>query len=357
MDNQNKPQAGTNTGTIAPLQTPAQQSKATENAGADTTTIFNVPLHCSIRRKASLIGLPGTDPNDRVYKIGSSLDSTTAKNLKGISDELERMYMPAIIGVSSTDNNFQTLVNEYWGNISVFIPADDPSLKAEDQGKILKINLQVSGSKLKDAIEAEIDIAKKIELINQYIVKGRITLTHSQIPDYILLCYCIKYNRVARDISLVNMSPKIFFYIYNKSTAIKSQLNSIELRSKAIDFFRELRTNEEKLDQMLVMFNLLPTTFESVDDKLIALDSEYNKSNVNLARFVEYMSDPQLEIKYLILYATKKGKLTNPSNTESYYYNQVPLGKTLNEAILYLNNDTNSEAVAIRETLKKELKY
>lgn len=348
MDNQNQ----TN-----PNLSAVQQSKATNNAAADTSTIHTVSLQCSIRRKSSLIGLPGTDPNDRVYKIGSSLDIKTGKNLKGISDVLEQKFMPAIIGINYTDNNFQTLVNEYWGNISVFVPADDPTIKAEEQGKVLKINLEVKGTKLKDAIENEIDLVSKINLINKYIEQDRVTVPFQQIPDYILLCYCLKYNRVARDISFVNMSPKIYFYIYNKSTAIKMQLTSIELRSKAIDFFRELKDNEEKLNQILVMFNLLPTAFESLDDKLIALDYEYNKSNIELAKFVEYMSDPQLETKYLIIYATKKGKLTNPSNTEAYYYNQVPLGKTLNEAILYLNNTTDSEAIAIKETLKKELKY
>ena len=332
-----------------------QQSKATDNSGADRT-VNTMVLQCSIRRKSTLIGLPGTNPNDRIYKIGSALDATTKKSLKGVTDAVEKKFMPSIIGVAPTDNNFQNLVNEYWANISVFIPADDPTMKAEDQGKVLKIRLEVTGSKLKEAIENEIDIVAKLELINKYIAIDRITVTETNVADFILLCYAVKYSRVAKDISLVNMSPKIFFYIYNKSTATKIQMTSIELRTKAINAFNELTDNEDKLNQLLVMFNLLPTSYESKEDKLIALDFEYNRTPENLKRFVDYANDKNLELKYLILYATKKGKLSNPTNTESFYYNQIPIGATLNEAILYLGNESNSEAVAIRETLKKEIK-
>lgn len=337
-------------------QTSVQQAKATDNAGADRT-VSTLTLQCSIRRKTGLVGLPGTDPNERVYKIGSSLDARTMKNLKGIDGEVERLYMPNVMGVASTDNNFQTLVNEYWGNISAFIPADDPTKKAEDQGKVIKISLSITGSKLRDAIEQEVDIVRKLEIINEYIGKNRITMDNAQIADYILLCYAAKYNRVARDITFIHMSPKIHFYIYNKSTAIKVQMSSIEARTKAINFFNELTNDEKKLDQMLVMFNLLPTSFETKEDKLIALDFEYNKNTDTLKRFVDYMSDKNLELKYLILYATRKGKLTNHANTEAYYYNQVPIGKTLTEAILFLGDETNSEAVAIKNALEKEITY
>ena len=337
-------------------KTPAQIAKSMDNSGVDTT-VHRLVLQCSIRRKVGLVGLPGTDPNERVYKIGSSLDRTTAKNLKGVTDEIEALFMPAIIGVAPNDNSFQKLVNEYWGNISIFIPADDTSKKAEDQGKVIKVELSITGAKLKDAIEYEIDIVKKVALINEYIVKGRIKIEATQVPDYILLCYLTKYNRVAKDITLVNMSPKIFFYIYNKSTATKVQMSSIEMRTKAINYFNELSKDDAKLDQMLVMFNLLPTSYDTKEDKLIALDTEYNRNTENLRRFVDYMEDKNLSLKYLILYATKKGKLTNHANTEAYYYNQVPIGKTLNEAILFLGDNTNSEAIAIKSALEKEINY
>lgn len=349
MENQNT------SNTNAPIQSPSEVAKAMNVVPTDKSAQTFI-LQCAIRRKQSLVGLPGSDPNERVYKIGSSLDSITKKNLKGITGELEKMFMPAIIGVNHSDNGFQTLVNSYWGDISVFVPADDAALKPEEQGKVIRVPFTLKGRALKDKVEAATDIKVKVDLLNDALENGDARINDEKETDYILLNYCLKYNRVAKDISLVGMSPKIFFYIYNKNVATKVQLSGIELRSKAINFFTEIRGNESKVNQVLVMFDLLPTSFDDLDDKLIALDEAYNKNTYNMQKFVEMVSDKNLEIKYLITYATRKGKLTNPALSEAYYYNQVLLGKTLEEAVLFLNDTTNAEAQAIKTTLEREIK-
>lgn len=350
MDNTNQPN------TTQPVQTPSQQAKQMSNAGTTDNTIGTVSIQCCIRRKPSLVGLPGSDPKERTYKIGSSLDTVSKKSLKGITGEVEKKYMPLIVGINSTDNDFQTRVNEYWANIGVFIPADDPNLKPEEQGKVINIKLTVKGAALKTKIEAETDIAKKLDIINDGISKNLIELSENAVTDYILLCYCVKYSRVAKDISLLHMSPKIFFYIYNRTTATKVQLSSIEIRNKAINFFMKIKDDENKVNQLLVMFNMLPTNYETLDDKIIALDEVYNRSQANMEKFANLENDSTLALKYLVIYATKKGKLHNPELTDAYYYNQVLLGKTLDDSVRFLADKTNTEAQQIRETLEREIK-
>ena len=90
-------------------------------------------------------------------------------------------------------------------------------------------------------------------------------------------------------------------------------------------------------------------------DEVIALDSEYSKSPETMQKFVDYASDENLDLKYLIKLATKKGKVTNPSNTDAYYYNQVLLGKNINEAVLFLKDDA-SENRNIKSALEREVK-
>lgn len=357
MDNLNQPNQNNQAGQPAqPIQTASQQSKQMQNAGTTDNSIGTVSIQCCIRRKPSLVGLPGSDPKERMYKIGSSIDTVSKKSLKGVTGEVEKKYMPLIVGINSTDNDFQTRVNEYWANIGVFIPADDPNLKAEQQGKVINIKLTVKGGVLKNKIESETDIAKKIEFINDGISNNLITLAEDAVTDYILLCYCIKYSRVAKDISLLHMSPKIFFYIYNRTTATKVQLSSIEIRNKAINFFMKIKDNEDKVNQLLVMFNLLPTNYETLDDKIIALDEIYNKTQANMEKFANLENDSTLALKYLVIYATKKGKLHNPELTDAYYYNQVLLGKTLDDSVRFLADKSNTEAQQIRETLEREIK-
>ena len=93
--------------TTTPSNTPVKQNTesltgttVTPNPVQSLDTVFRVPIQCAIRRKLSLVGLPGADPNERIYKLGSSLDSKTGKNLKGIEGELEKKYMPSIIGIN-----------------------------------------------------------------------------------------------------------------------------------------------------------------------------------------------------------------------------------------------------------------
>lgn len=333
-----------------------QQSKETPNAGADSNKTYKLSIQCAIRRKPTTVGLPGTDPNDRNYKIGSSIDHTTAKNLKGIDGELEQKFMPAILGMNLTDNNFQAKVDEYWGNIGVFVPAEDPFLKEEERGKVLKINYTVVGENRRNKIDNEPNIEVKIDMIKKCILNGTVTLDYDSIGDFILLCYCLKYSRVAKEVSHLDRSPKILFYIYNKSSAVKVRLNTIELRNKAIQYFNEVKENETKVNALLVMFDDLPTMYDDLDDKVIALDKYYNKNTESMHKFVEWARDTDLDLKYLIRYATQKGKLMRPSNTDAYYYNQVLLGKNINEAVLFLKDTTNSEAKAIKDTLEREIK-
>lgn len=349
MENQKSPDTGVTQPTMA------QQSKALDNrAATDKTFAFN--LQCSIRRKPGLVGLPGTDPNDRIYKVGASFDQTTKKNLKGVEGKLEEMFMPSIIGLGYTDTTFQTQVDDYWGNLSVFIPADDTFLKNEEKGKVLKMSFEIKGEALKNKVEATADIEDKVFMLKAGIEKGTITISHKSISDFIFLCYCLRYSRVAKTVTLLEKSPKILFYIFNKNSAVQSKLSSIELRNKAIASFNAIKDNEHKVNQVLMMFNHLPDSFDSLNDKIIVLDEEYNKSTDNMKRFVDYEQDSNLSVKYLITYAVKKGKLNNPSNTEAYYYNQVLIGRTLDEAVLFLTDTGNTDARLIKDTLERELK-
>lgn len=349
--------------TTTPSNTPVKQNTealtgtaVTPNPVQSLDTVFRVPIQCAIRRKLSLVGLPGADPNERIYKLGSSLDVKTGKNLKGIEGELEKKYMASIIGINYTDNHFQKEINEYWGNIGVLIPADESHLREDEKGKVIRFTILVKGKALKETIEGEGDIEKKLNIINSGIEKGIINLEQeSDISDYLLLNFALKNKEVAKDISLANNSPKIKYYLFNKNIAVKQRMNIIQLKSKAMDLFTEVQNDDNKVNALLVMFGLLPTDFDTAMDRVIALDSEYSKSPETMQKFVDYASDEDLDLKYLIKLATKKGKVTNPSNTDAYYYNQVLLGKNINEAVLFLKDDA-SENRNIKSALEREVK-
>ena len=349
MDTTN-PQTQPQTGAVAPKTAPLQ------NPVQALDKKYRITIQCAIRRKLSLVGLPGANPAERVYRLGSCIDIKTSKNLKGVEGAVEKLLMPQIIGINSTDNNFQTKINEYWGDIGVLIPADEDHLKEDEKGKVIRFSIIVTGSVLKQTIEGENDIERKVAIINKGLADNTISFElESDVPDFLLLSFALRNKEVAKDISLVNNSPKIKYYLFNKTTAVKQRWNVIELKQKAMEMFTTIQNDDNKVNSLLIMFNLLPTDYDTAMDRVIALDAEYSKSVETMQRFVDYASDENLELKYIIKLATKKGKLNSPSNTDAYYYGQILLGKNIDEAVLYLKSD-EPENKGIRSTIEREIK-
>lgn len=315
-----------------------------------------IQIRCSIRRKPSTGGLPGTDPSDRTYKIGSSLNAVSKKCVKGIDGELEKIIMPSIIGIGATENNFQREVDEYWNNIGVIIPPDEEAGKEEDKGKVLNLLFIVNGTALKETIEKAIDIESKFYTIANGIVEGTIEIENTDMYfDFIFLGFCLKNKEVANDVDMMWYSPKIKYYIFNKSITTNKKYNMIELKDKARPLFSELKNDDMKLNAMLMMFNLLPSAYTTAMDKVVALDEVYDKSAESLHAFITFAKDADLDLKYLIKLAVKKNKITNHTGTEAYYYNQILLGRTLDDTVLFLK-ELQPENQNIRKALEREIK-
>jgi len=100
-----KPQQGINTPSATPNANAATDSTAAINASPNAPTItpndvlaaevkedfakYLITVEVAIRRRPGMVGLPGADPAERVYRIGSSLDARSRGALKGISGELK----------------------------------------------------------------------------------------------------------------------------------------------------------------------------------------------------------------------------------------------------------------------------
>lgn len=308
----------------------------------------------SIRRKKGMTGLPGLSEAERVYKLGAALNSRTGKPLKGVVGEVEDKIMPSVISVSRNDNTFSKQVLEYWASFSVTIPPDEEYKKEQEQGKVFRIEATTTKKAIYEKIN-KADLEDKLKLIGEYYVKGTLNLEEEYHSDYLLVSFATKHSRVSNKVEDVDKSPKIHFYIYNKERAISQNLTIIELRQKAIESFASIQEDEPKLDAVLLMFKDDPTKYDSVAEKVIMVDKYYNENTSQMRKFVTYVDDKNLQVKALIKKAVNKGKLKNPTNSDAYYYNEILLGSTLEEAVAFLNKDT-SESRNIRNILKQETK-
>lgn len=367
MDNQTNAQTGatpqpntTTAGTTASnTVVNTLNTTGVENNPASTvkeTSQYRLPVQCSIRRRGNLTALPGLDPNEKVYKLSAAISAQSGKNVKGVDADLETLLLPSIIHVDPKDLQFSKAADDYWGNIGVIIPADELHQKESEKGKVLKFTLLITGSTLKELIEKENNIEVKFNTIAKGILDGLIKIERTdEYGDFLLLGFAIKNKDVANDQSQVQLSPRIKYYIYNKTSAVKTQLNKIDIKNKASAFFIKVQNDDLLLDALLVMFDLHPSSFETTFDKVIALDEAYSKDITSMEKFLKFETDKDIKLKYLIRLAVQKNKLKQPANTDSYYYNEVLIGRTIGETVAYLNSG-EPESENIKATLKTELK-
>lgn len=327
---------------------------------------YNCTIQCCIRRKPNMMSLPGQDPAEKIYRIGSALDSKTRRDLKGISGDLERMFMPSIVGLSSNDPKFGEAVSEYWSSIARVVPHDEPFLKDYEKGIKFNIIVRVLGKAKKERLDALGKVNEKIEWLNENLIKSQLTpigekteeryfaiLEHDSISDFLFLNYCLKYPKVANNFESVNNSPKIEFYIFEKELAVKTQLSLIDLRNKAIDCYRALESDEMRINSVLLSFNKNPKDFDTITDKLIELDDIYIKNPDSMRKFIKYCDDSNWKIKYLINKAVLEQKLRIPVNSSAIYYNDTLLGMNIEEASIFLTTDVKGKE--IYEGLNREI--
>lgn len=351
-------------------QIPVNEAEVLKETLKQTAPAFRpevVTFTCSIRRKPGLVGLPGADPNERNYKIGSSYDKGSRGTLRGITGELETLLMPNMVAINHNAFEFRQAIEEYWQNISIPIPADHENFKDHEQGRICNIKFMANLASIKDTFNSKQGVQAKIEYLQQKLITPiegvtgvagqqtyQATLDYDSIADFLLLSYSLKYSRVANDYTDIHNSGKIMFYLYEKSTAISSKLSLIQNMEKASKLFVVVQDNALLLNSLLLEFGENPNLYDTIEERIIVLHEAYTKDRNSIDKFIKAAEDGNWETKYLIKSAVANNKLKNPPNTESYYYNDQLLGSTLEAAVLKLNNDTE-EMNTLKRVLQQEL--
>lgn len=296
----------------------------------------------SVRRVGSYT-LPGASNEEANVKIGASLRGNTI--LKGLSFEEEVKYLPSIINVSPKDPAWFEETKNYWSNISVPVPHDNMS-NPDLPGRDLSFSINFEDEKFKKAFEASVDLKEKAKIAeNGTVVEG--------VDNYVLFKYCLEYSRVAASFALVRKSAKILFYLYSPTTEKSIVKINFEKRMKARNKFIEIINDDTLVDAMLLIYGQDLALFKETSDKHIALEAKIEK---NPDLFLKEIGDVNLKYKSFIKKAVNARVIHNPSNTDSYYYgdnNEINLGNTITDAILYLKNDANAE---IKQAIQSRLK-
>lgn len=298
-------------------------------------------VQLSVRRK-EIKGLPGDDASLHNLKIGASLQGRAP--LRGLTFDEEKKYLAEIINVSPSDVQWRVATQDYWNNISVKVPADGENT-GHLQGLVLNFIIGFSNKADKDAFDSVSNFEEKAEISK----RGEVL---ENVADYILWRYCLVYGRVANAFKDVGKSPKIVFYLYSKANETKAAHDKVKLELKANTLFASILDDESMIDSVLLLFKQDPKNtdiFETLEDKHVALGALIKTKSKDFIAFVE---DVNLKYKAFIQKAVEARIITNPTNTEIYYFgenNEVVMGKSLMEAVLFIKSDEakNKEIVAV----------
>jgi hypothetical protein len=111
-----------------------------------------VSLGCNIRLRAGLVAIPNQVEEESNYYVESVL-APSGGPLKGVTGTLERVLMPSIVDVSTSDN-LNTHIKEYWANFSSLSPTDSTNKRDTAQGIEIKIIVTLHGASAISKFEA-----------------------------------------------------------------------------------------------------------------------------------------------------------------------------------------------------------
>lgn len=312
---------------------------------------YRSTLELSIRRKNQETGLPGDDPTAQNLRIGSSLKGKGP--LSGLTYDEEKKYLPEIINLSPTDNEWRREVKEYWNNISERVPHDSEGTNSRLPGRLIKFTVIFNNEKDKLDFEKAQDFETKAEISKKGLVLPE------DVADYVLFRYCLVYARVSNNKKDMYKSAKIDFYLYSQEVEIKKKYTLFQQQTRARNLFVSILDDSNKIDAIMRMFGENPDddfTYPHKEDKHLKIDELISKEP---ARFINYANDKSLKEKALISKALELNILFKPANTQSYYFGKdkdLLLGNTLEETVLFLKKDEPKNKQVL-ESLESSLMF
>jgi hypothetical protein len=292
------------------------------------------------------------------HKIGSSINAVKEMTVnKEMLDTL--MSSPALLGISSKQQDFVKLVTNYWNSLSVNVP---------EGGKQLEIGFRynLSDESKREAIKSfkknpdsdklyEFSSNKDLcDVVEKYVREEDRWLYGTPIEpaDYLLWRYCLNYRDVANTYADVKMSKKIRFYMHNEAEIKKIEKDLMQLKSKAGKLFYEIMDKPEVVEDYLYVLGKGGSLSIMDDlDKTKLLEQIFNNDPASL---INASKDKLMDKKAFVEKCVAKGLLRRLPNSNIIVNasDNKPIGNNMQDAIAFLDAEAN---VMVRNELEGRL--
>lgn len=263
-----------------------------------------------IKRRVANSNINTSVYNGTITSIGATFDRS-GRTLTGLTPEEEKTIMPKVIGVKPEDIEFDLKVQKYFQDLTIRVIWEEPY--------VLEIGLDSNGFPINptDYVKYKFAIANRNEVaINKSEAKG-----------------------IKR------------FYIEDPNLEIDSKYDLLKLKKEAFKEFYKLADNTEKIDMILSVLGIDARNISNKEKDLKIED--YIETNPQ--KFIDVISDKNLEIKSFIENCITAQVITKIG--ETYLDGDIELGKSFDEAVMFLKDKKNSDVFvklkARLETFKK----
>lgn len=304
--------------------------------------------------------------NKEVLVVNDKLlgSSTWANNHIIAKGEMLKSIMPDIMGVDPSGNKFDwtDTVKKYFSGIHIEIPHQGKELevgfrydidsedKKEAIEKLFKTRkTEPTDESLKNAVEGFTSSGKKRMDVTTWYKYGN----PINPEDFILYIYALDHPQVANTKADAYKSPKIKFFIHTDEEELEIKKDKIELNSKSMKHYLDIIEDSEKVDNILMLYDRVLSTFKTDIDKHEFLNNEREK---NPAKFISVATDKNLQMKATIqkfIYAGILRKLPNTTTIVDASDSSKVIGTSMDDAVSYFSNKEKQSELTEYELIYK----
>ncbi len=258
------------------------------------------------RREPKKTHLPARVIADARRRLGSVFVNQAP--LCGLEREEELKYLPRILGISKENVDFENKIRDFWAEFTVDVPSD---------GLLLNIGMNEKDEPL-------------------------------VVMDWIKYRWLILHPFVAE--SKGKAVHKKEFYIHDPVVEVKRTNNLLQITKKAYIEFIRMGKDPEKMARMVRVLgkrNPAGMTKEMQENFLAQLIDDNPTDFYNIAR------DKNLDTQDEILHMVDASVIQQIG--ASYLYLDTEIGATMEEAILFMRNARNSQALVEMRAKLREL--
>ena len=285
-----------------------------------------------------------------VQRIGSARGSVNRMLTK---DEMMRTLMPNVLGIDPTSHssNWAKELADYWHSISQEVPEQGLTLDIslifdKDDGhpirskyikKLLSENKEIKDSN--ELMKALTDPDSKIKVTEDELYRYAEPVS---VVDYLLWYYCQGYRRVANDLSTVNKSTNIDFYMYSEETKKEIKKAISKNMILATNAFVEISKDPSKVRSLICIMSpdKARDTIKMSDEDLVIEAHGLLTSKPD--QLMNIIKDKHLELRGKVELYINVGVLKRIPETkvvvDGIEQTKV-LGHTMEEVIVYLTTD------------------